>query len=259
MRITVLTTDTLHHRYFLHKLYAELADNLVQVLFETRPYPWARNAKRHIKRHWANPWSAFATNPYFQPSDFGAKVNTFEAPLFFPDGNSDLPVGLSNAYVESVNNEEAARLLDDAASDLLLVYGTGLIKPHVFAAPRFGAINAHGGKLPGYRGLDTNLWATYEGHPEDMRVTWHQVDSELDTGDVYFEEPVPFDPRLSICSLRYFTAVICTEMCLALLENLAAGKLIGRRHEKSMSKYYGPMPWLLKRKTDKVLKTLARR
>lgn len=259
MRITVLTTDTLHHRYFLRKLKDQLADRLVQVLFETRPYPWRLNAKRHVKRNWYNPWAAFATNPYFQPADFGGKVDAFEAPLFFPDGNTELPAGLPRAYVDSVNDAESERLLDAAASDLLLVYGTGLVKAHVFTAPKYGAINAHGGKLPGYRGLDTNLWAAYEGRPEDMRVTWHQVDSELDTGDVYLEEPVPFHPRLSIYSMRYFTAVICTEMCLTLIEKLEAGKLNGRRHEKRNSRYYGPMPWLLKLRTDKLLRGLSGR
>ncbi|MHA1570788.1 MAG: formyltransferase family protein [Alphaproteobacteria bacterium] len=254
-----MTTDTAHHRYFLRQLSTRLPAgcDLVMAMFETRPYPWRRLARRHAIRTLPNLWRATAANPYLQPRSFAHRQNAFEYSRFFPNGDATLPAALPVEQVYSVNDETARRAIAKARPDVLYVYGTGKIVPKTFALPALGSINAHGGRLPGYRGLDTNLWAAYNGQPQEMSVTLHQMDEDLDTGPVYVDHAVAPHREMSIFSLRYFTTLVCLDLFLGLTKHLADGTLTPRSNDRAQSRYYGPMPWLLKRRTDTILRQWA--
>jgi folate-dependent phosphoribosylglycinamide formyltransferase PurN len=258
LRIAILTTDTLHHRYFLKRVYEETSDIAVVVLnlFETKSYPWRRNARRHFLGSLPNLWKGLALNPYLQPN-LENRIDAYEKPHFFPDGNTAPPKEISSHEVYSVNDDDARDLLQKAEPDLILIYGTGLVKAATFSLSGRATINAHGGKIPGYRGLDTNLWAVLEGRAEDMTATLHQVDEGLDTGPVYMARPINRATDLSLITLRYHTAVLCTEMFIELVAAFSKGDPKPETQDLTESRYFGPMPWLLKRHANKMLKEWA--
>lgn len=258
LRIAVLTTDTLHHRYFVKRLFRETANHTLIVLnlFETKPYPWKTKAWRHFYSQFPNLWQGMALNPYLQVN-MGSRTDAYERPRFFPDGDTALSPEIPSRYVHSVNGAEAQAALEEARADLILIYGTGLVKSEIYRLAGLGAINAHGGKIPGYRGIDTNLWAAYENHPEDMTVTLHQVDEGLDTGPVYLSRAIGRPADLSLVSLSYHTAVLCTDMFVELTASFADGRPQPTPQDSNGSSYYAPMPWLLKRRTDRILAAWA--
>ncbi len=256
MRIVVLTTDTLHHRYFLRQLARNLPDGaeIVLTVFETRPYPWRRNAKRHLAQSLPNLWNGFVKNPYLQPKSFARRQDAFEMPRFFPDGDTSLPDEDSVERVQSVNLPEARELLSSAGADVFYVYGTGKIRPEIFDMPPLGSVNAHGGKLPGYRGLDTNLWAAYEGRPKDMYTTVHEVSEGFDEGSVYLDQAIAPHSELSIYSLRYFSTLNFVDLFRDVTLDLLKGSSSMRRHDPEDSNYYGPIPWVFKRQVETILR-----
>ena len=258
LRLGVLTTDTAHHRYFLRTLHRELPSDarLVVSLFEEWPYPWGRRARRHIFRYWFNPWRALVLNPYMQWNSQTRRQAEFEAAHFFPDGDRSVPSQVDTHCVFSGNDDDAARILDEASLDLLLVYGTGRVEPKVYGRPRLGSINAHGGLLPGYRGLDTNLWAVLEGRPEDMAVTIHEVEREFDTGAVVAQARIGPVPGLRLENLRYHTTVLCVDLFLEAVCGYLAGRITPMPQDGT-SRYFGPMPGYLKRKCDGLLRRYA--
>ena len=227
---------------------------IVLTVFETRQYPWKRNAKRFFWKNFPNIWKSIFGNPYLQSSSFGKKQDDFERRLFFPDGNAEIQESWNVQTVENVNSAETTALFEKFLPDVLFVYGTGKIYPEIFDWPEWGAINAHGGKLPDYRGLDTNLWTALDGHPGDMMVTIHKIDEDLDTGAVYLEEKIPPHPEMALHSLRYFTTVVCTDMYLEVAQKLLAGKLKPLERKGENGRYCHPMPWLTKLKTDRILR-----
>jgi hypothetical protein len=252
LRVAVLTTDTSHHRWFVQQLVARSSSNVTValVLFETRAYPWERNASRHRRANRLHPVRRWFLNPYNPSPRLDRAAAEWEEPRFFPAGNRSLSSSVRCEVVRSVNDLSAIAFIDEAAIDVIFVYGTGLVTPEVFTRTRLGAVNAHGGLLPDYRGLDTNLWAALQGHPEDMAVTLHQVDASLDTGDVLSVERL--GPRQDLClaSLRYETTVLCADMAVDLFEGLAADVLV-RSPQMPGGEYFGPMPSLLKRCADR--------
>lgn len=259
LRIAILTTDTPHHRYFLRRMQGELpsGSRIVLNLFEEKPYPWRRNARRHLRETFPDLWRGLALNPYWQPAWFGARQAAFEERHFFPDGDRSLPDAFPTHRVRSVNDADAIDLLRTARPDIALVYGTGVIRARMFGLPPLGTVNAHGGLLPGYRGLDTNLWAIHEGRPEDMAVTLHFMDDDIDTGAVILQEHLQPVPGLCLTSLRYHTTLVCCRLFADLIRRADRGPLAARAQEVGRSRYFGPMPALLKLGADRRLRAYA--
>lgn len=258
MRLGVLTTDTPHHRYFLRELQRRMPEGveIVLTLFEERAYPWRERALRHFRRSMPNVWRGTALNPYVQSRRFAARQLAWEEATFFPEGDRALPPMIGSHVVGSVNDVPAAQFIEAARLDAIFVYGTGLVEDHVFGRAPLGAVNAHGGLLPAYRGLDTNLWAALEGRPDEMAVTLHKVDADYDTGPVFSQRRLGRIAGLEALTLRYHTTLVVVEMALELLPRLAAGRLAGRA-QSGPSRYYGPMPQLLKRRADRMIRAYA--
>lgn len=256
MRIVILTTDTPHHRYFIRQFLEQKPKDasVPLVVFETRPYPWRTNAQRHFRQTLPNVWNGIALNPYLQPATFNTEQTAYEHPRFFLDGDDSLPSGLPVVSVSNVNDETSCRIIGELKPDVFFVYGTGKLHSRVFSLPPLGSINAHGGLLPWYRGLDTSLWATLQGKPDQMAITLHRIEKDLDTGAVVAERRIGPAPELSIYSLRYFTTIPCLDLFLKVTRDLLAGSLHEEKHDPVPGSYYGPMPWLLKRKADRLLR-----
>lgn len=257
MRLCVLTTDTPHHRYFLRRIAEELPAEaeIVLTVLEERPYPWRRRALRRFVRSLPNLWDGIALNEYIRSPAIMRAQAAFEDAHFFPDGDRRLPDVFPTIRIHSIN-ELTAGSFGKAPIDLFLVYGTGKIRRHVFERPSLGTINAHGGLLPDYRGLDTNLWAALEGRPEDMAVTIHQIEDDFDTGPVYLMRRFGQIPGLSIANLRYYATLLCTKLFLDVVQQFLAGTATTTT-QQARGRYFGPMPALLQRRAAKAIRAYA--
>ena len=104
-------------------------------------------------------------------------------------------------------------VLRRTAPDLCLLVGAPMIPASVLAVPRLGTLNAHPGILPGYRGLDPELWALHEERFDQVGCTLHLVDQGVDTGPVLELRPYSWcgDETLERLIVRL------TEACLDLL------------------------------------------
>jgi len=247
MRIAILTTDTIHHRYFLKDLEAKLGpeDSIVLTIFEGDSYPWKKFAIRYFKQKAPNIWNGIFENPYIRIAWFEQKKINYELKSFF--GDNGVPES-SHTYpsisVDSINSLRAIELLKEFSPDIGVVYGTSKINREVFSCPRKGMINCHGGLLPEFRGLDTNLWSCAQGHPEKMAVTIHEISDGLDTGDILRIERVLPKKGLDIFSLRFHTTLICVDAVLSILSDIRLGVACGQSQSLKSGSYYGPMPIL---------------
>jgi len=68
--------------------------------------------------------------------------------------------------------------------DLLLLYGSSIIKPPLLDYYDGKIINMHLGLSPYYRGSGTNFWPLVEGLPECVGVTIHIATSKVDAGSI---------------------------------------------------------------------------
>lgn len=252
LRMALATTDTLHHRHFARYVDSQVPGVTLQGIFlETKEYPWKQKAKAHTVDCFPNLWRGLALNPYFRSSREHRLQEKYEREHFFPDGSTDWPSASMYSFT-SLNEMSAVSTIENLGPELLFVYGTGILRGPILDVASL-AINAHGGRLPRYRGLDTNLWAACEGRSEDMAVTLHRLDAKVDSGPIYLMEPIPPAPDLSVISLRYHTTILCEQMFGKLVDELISGES-DPTPQLGASSYYNPMPALLKRRADKALR-----
>ena len=98
------------------------------------------------------------------------------------------PEGVEGVETDDVNHEECVESIRKVRPDLIVVYGTGIIRKEVIEIPRIGCINCHSSVLPDYRGTFVEFWQAYNGDLEKVGVTVHFIDEGVDTGDIIFQK-----------------------------------------------------------------------
>ncbi len=222
MRLVVLTTETLHHAYFVRELGE--THPIAMVICETRQ----------------------AVPPFETHHPFEDERDDHEREVWFNGKPLSLADLAETVTVESANDRKAVGLLRKVGPDVVVVFGTGRLSPDVIAICPDGVVNLHGGDPEEYRGLDTHLWAIYHHDYGGLVTTLHRLNSEIDAGDIIGKLPIPLAPDTRLCQLRRRN----TEVCVRLVrEALAAyhtdGKFDSRPQAKA-GRYYSFMPTVLK-------------
>ena len=107
---------------------------------------------------------------------------------------ADLPVGIQP------RGEGAPADLPDADAAVSWLYSQ-IIPMSDIAKYEHGILNMHGGKLPEYRGASVLQWAIVNGESE-LGITWHQLESDVDTGPVWAETAIPIPPDANALTMR---------------------------------------------------------
>jgi len=68
--------------------------------------------------------------------------------------------------------------------DVVLVFGTGILREPFLSAFEGRIINIHLGLSPYYRGAGTNFWPLVNRQPEYVGATIHYLDAGIDTGPI---------------------------------------------------------------------------
>ncbi len=213
-RIVILTSTKPRHRFFASFLSSRLQEVAGIFVERKREHP-SRGLTPFIRRH-------FEGFDEAEASFFGDERLPEDIPVF---ETSDI-------------NEEAERVRK-LAPDIILVYGTGILR-----APLIGAaehvINMHLGLSPYYRGSGTNFWPFHEGEPEYVGTTIHYIDENIDSGEIITQARPPIDPlHDTIHTIGCKSIVAGTEeMARAVNRLQEAGSLPSARQEKSRGRLY---------------------
>lgn len=85
---------------------------------------------------------------------------------------------------EDLNSQRSVEFILSVEPDLVLIFGSGLVKDPLYAALPRHAINLHLGLSPRYRGAATLFWPFYFLEPPYAGTTFHYIVAEPDAGDV---------------------------------------------------------------------------
>jgi len=223
MRIAVLTTETLHHAFFVREL-TQLYGN-VTVFCEA---PAATE-------------TSFPTQHMFE-----RERDRFESESWFNGVPRHIADITEFHECASINDEDATKALIAYAPDIILVFGTGVLKPSVIAVRPDRIWNFHGGDPERYRGLDTHLWAIYHRDFSALVTTLHRLDSGVDTGDIILRRMVPLEPQMPIHALRRANTEVCVQLATSAIEMIQGGDDVIAQRQRTKGRYYSSMPAVLK-------------
>jgi len=166
MKAIVLTSTMRRHQYVANTLASRLEVACVwqeQKSFEPLKYASSPNDEAIIARHFdardASEHAYFAEHEKVQAAA------------------RQVPPGGCNDATEI----DAMRRI---APDVVLVFGTGLLKQPLIETFPGSIINIHLGLSPYYRGAGTNFWPLVNGEPEYCGATIHFLDIGVDTGPI---------------------------------------------------------------------------
>ena len=167
MRAIVLTS-TMRRHVFVAETLADRLDVVAvwqeRKSFEPLRYAASADDEAVIARH-------FDARQQSEHAFFGAHDAVRLAPSFAVD-----PGGC--------NHPDAIEAMRAMAPEVVLVFGTGLLKRPLLARFPDRVLNIHLGLSPYYRGAGTNFWPLVNGEPEYCGATIHMLDGGVDTGPV---------------------------------------------------------------------------
>jgi folate-dependent phosphoribosylglycinamide formyltransferase PurN len=83
-----------------------------------------------------------------------------------------------------INTSPVFEKIDSLAPDLLICYGSSIVKGELLTLFSGRFINVHLGLSPHYRGSGTNVWPLINNEPEYVGATFMHIDEGIDTGKV---------------------------------------------------------------------------
>ena len=223
MKIVLLTTQALHHSYFLMEL--EKAFPIEAVIVETK-----------------------ALEPPFETyHPFEDQRENYEADKWFNGRHPCLAEFAQTREFSSVNEGAAISTLSGIRPDVVVVFGTGKLSPEVIeTCPREGVINLHGGDPECYRGLDSHLWSIYHNDFNGLVTTLHIVNNKLDDGDIVLQNSLKVQSGMGIHMLRVVNTEACLKMTLSALDMYERFGSFNTRKQSRVGRYYSFMPRILK-------------
>lgn len=120
---------------------------------------------------------------------------------------SSEPAATPAFQVKSINDEACLRIVREERPDIVFLDGTSIARKQLIETVQPGRFcNIHCGISPIYRGSG-NPFALIRGDLSHLGVTFHEVDTGIDTGSVLGRKHVPLEPSdtgLAVYQLRCY-------------------------------------------------------
>ncbi len=143
-----------------------------------------------------------------------------------------------------VNSKKFKEIFSRLNPDLAIVSNFGqIIGASLLRIPKYGFINMHPSILPKYRGADP-LGHILLNAEKTSGVTWHQMTTKIDCGDILAQETFPVEHHYRIKDLETKSIALAINMLEPLLEDIEKGQLKPKAPDETDATYY---PKLTKR------------
>ncbi|NYI04384.1 methionyl-tRNA formyltransferase [Allostreptomyces psammosilenae] len=136
------------------------------------------------------------------------------------------------------DDEELLSRLKEAEPDIIVANNWRTwIPPHIFNLPRYGTLNIHDSLLPAYAGFSPLIWALINGE-EEVGVTAHLMDEELDAGDIVLQRAVPVGPTDTTTDLFHRTVDLIGPITVDALALIASGRTDWTKQDRSKASFF---------------------
>ncbi len=145
--------------------------------------------------------------------------------------------------VGSVNSPACREALAQLRPDVVIVFGTRIIKADTLKAIRVPLMNLHSGIAPKYRGQAGGYWALAKGDPDHAGMTVHLVDAGVDTGDVLYQATFKAGKQDNFSTYFYLQAAAFRPMAVQAIEDALRGDLKPFKPDLPSEQFHHPTLW----------------
>ena len=223
LNILILTTNTLHHNFYIHKL-LENFENITVI-----------EEKEIIKPK------------YHVFHDYEMDRDNYEKSLWNKTISKPLNKICKNYLIcKSINDINIINYVKEENFEVCFVFGTRKINNNLLALLPLNTFNLHGGDPNYYRGLDSHLWSIWHLDMKGLKVCLHRLSPILDDGEIFKILSLNIKSIEFIYQIRSINTDLCVQMSLDLLNNFINGKELKCVPQNKIGRYYSFMPSVLK-------------
>ncbi len=145
--------------------------------------------------------------------------------------------------VDSVNSDNCREILKMLGPKVVVVVGTRIIHQPTLECIAAPFINYHPGLTPKYRGLHGCYWTLASDDVENLAITVHLIDENVDTGDPLYQEKVSVPPGNNIITYPFTMAVAARSVVTKAVDDALKGKLKPFKAEGLSKQWFHPTLW----------------
>lgn len=166
-KVVIITSDQRRHRYYCSELAKQL--DVVGIIAEAKGpatsdfSSFSQADQETIKRHF---------------SERDAAEEKLLGETVFP------ATEINRIPFNTVNSQEVLDWITGRNPDIILLYGSSIIKDPVLSSYSGKVVNLHLGLSPYYRGSGTNFWPLVNDQPECVGGTIHLAVEKVDAGSI---------------------------------------------------------------------------
>ena len=109
---------------------------------------------------------------------------------------------LIDYFSKNINDIKTEQIIKKFNPDILIIFGTSIIKENIFSIPKYGTLNIHPGVNPKYKGAGS-FWALKNKDLKNYGFTIHLVDRGIDTGKIIISKVIDFKQKHKILPNMY--------------------------------------------------------
>lgn len=210
MKNLILTTDTLHHRFFLKEI-INLTETII--IFETKKIKYKNKL----------------------PNNFIYNQNKFEKKYFF---NNKIP-NFNIKKFKDLNYKNSINFIKKCKFDNIICFGIGKLKQNFLTRFKNKTIlNFHGGNPSYYRGLDSLLWSIYKNDFKKLYSCLHFVENRLDTGGIVLKKKIVLKKNTKLYELRALNTI----NIVSIYKKFLKLKKVTSKKQNKIGDYYSAFP-----------------
>jgi len=209
-KILAITGSGLRHRFFLQQVAP--AAGVRAAFTEATRYPEPRAGSERSRKAWDwyfNRRRAYESRRFARAENFPPRAG----PRLIPIATGEL------------NSQATLERIQAHSPDLILIFGTSLIKGKILSSYGGRIINLHLGLSQHYRGSSANFWPIHDRKPENLGATVHLVDQGIDTGSVLLRAPIALEPKDDEQTLAGKTLILGCRLMIQAVALWKAGRL----------------------------------
>jgi methionyl-tRNA formyltransferase len=222
MKISVFSTQTTHHAWFVYELMKYFKDILCVLEEEALKPP-------------------FPTHHQFEHDR-----DQYERAVLLNNQNLKIPDLVNCIQVNKINYIEENFQFEEYKTDVIIVFGTNKINRAIINKYKGRIINLHGGDPEFYRGLDSHLWTIYHEDFINLVTTLHHLNENLDDGEIIAKKTLDLGKIDNICQLRTLNTRACFDLTINALCTYNSSGMFHSSKQQCKGRYYSFMPATLK-------------
>jgi len=223
MNIVFLTSEAAHHCYLINEI--NKCFPVKMVFFQTNQAvgnTWSNRFKK-----WRKIENVMATLKGLMNRLLFSKEERleerYEKEKFFNGSEPFLSHSIPSKKVFSFNDTETVEGVRNENPDLIIVFGTDILKGEILNTAKLDILNIHRGIAPQYCGGSVVSWAFYRNDFENLGVTIHKCTDRLDSGDIVGQKHYKLQNDDSIYTLRYKTTIVALEILKKVIDRYVKG------------------------------------